>query len=1613
VEEGDSATGRISEDGYSHVPDGVDPTVITGTLTAHDADDALSSFIWSTSGHPLVALATTSGERYSDYDLAKLGSFELKEDVDGNHYWVFDLNSGVAQYLNQGDVVTLTYSLKVSDDNRDYDVQEVTIRVEGSNDIPVVSLVSLDSLSEATISGDTENGYAITTEEDVAGVHGTVAATDKDSGDSQTYSFSNLVDGYSVTEQTVDEVVVYTLTTPSGSTITLNSASGEYTYKPAENYNGDDESFTVLVTDSYGATDNVVVSLDVTPVNDPPVANPDSYISGLMGSYYSYQDNVDGNNLDNIDIVNGFINNSANSPDASFIASEINYGYGTGDLGTGENTLKTFLGHDGDSITNLTGDVGNSSDAIIKMSGVVDIAESGTYTFKITSDDGYSVFIDGKEVAYAHNAQSPTTRTSESFDLSSGYHTIEIVYWDQGGEYQLNVQLGQLDTATGEYSYSTLGSAGSELYSSDFITREDTDLTISMDSLLGNDTDADGDTLSVKSVSPIEGKTHGSVDIVDGEIVYKPDANYNGEATFSYTVSDGKETSTSTVTVYVTAVDNAPVVSGTFSGNVVEADIGDVVSASGEISISDADIEDTPVFNDTTEIGAYGKLTLTEGKWKYTLDQGKVQQLNGAHGETRADQITDTIALTASDGTTKNIVITITGTNDEPEISSVSLTTCSEASISGDAESGYVITTLDGTTSIDGSVAADDVDNSDVLTYSFGEVANGYAVSSQTSDGIVYYTLTTPSGSTVTLSSSTGAYTYSPAEDYSSDEESFTVVVTDLSGATDSVEVSLEVNNAPTIDLNFDTSEGATHSVSVSAETSGTDVIGYYIVNADGSVTEKGAVVSTNNGHSESYEEGIAALLASASGSVYLFALKGISGWDYNVRQSVIDSVVAGEFTVSHSGEVTVSSVRTVSSTALNDLLDLAKLDLIVTDSKLTTNDPDIEITYDNHSYTVTSNGVSYEGITISQPQTPDEEENIVYGGFRVQVSEGGDINIGIEDWNDNDYDDLAITFSGYDVGIDADVRGNTGEHVSIVSENIAIGDDEDAISSVTLDVSAADGVLYIGNTAITAETQTVSVSGQIYQVKVSNGSYVFTSVDGNGDPVTSTTTLYEDLLQAITLSSETAGESKITITVTDDVNQSATATSTVYLDSDSGRHSIHVSNDILSNHHSFDGDAGRVQATGNNSRFVDIEIGAKVSTITVSVEDIDNGKDELGEWIVYDSDEVVASGTFIVNDDSSITVEASQNSSFTAVANGNSITISSETTVFDNVVFYAIKQQGNSHYNVTEYDTDYTIINGEVIISAATLLANDTSDSGNSLHILSESLQSNSSDISDISYSNGNIIITLVDNVHLLDGSVDLSFKYQATDGVSTSDFATVSFTATSSATNSSFDGFTSIQSAIDAFHTERYNCINAHETNGTDDNDYIVGKDNYFQLSPMEDKLNGGAGNDLLQGGYGNDILIGGDGNDILIGGDDVIGYFGVLHTSNDKLYGGDGNDVLIGGKGHNTLTGGQGSDLFVLSEDSSNNIKDFNVSEDAIDISDLLDIEDGDDIQMYINQHVHISTESQTLEVTTETDSRYGTVSHKYDAATFGPESNLSHGDMVSVLFNNQEYKVNVDS
>src|SRR5207247_1981404 len=86
-------------------------------------------------------------------------------------------------------------------------------------------------------------------------------------------------------------------------------------------------------------------------------------------------------------------------------------------------------------------------------------------------------------------------------------------------------------------------------------TAEDTPVTIAV---LGNDTDVDGDTLSVSGVSA---PSHGSVIAnADGTITYTPAANYNGADAFTYTIGDGHGgTATGTVTVTIAAVNDAPV----------------------------------------------------------------------------------------------------------------------------------------------------------------------------------------------------------------------------------------------------------------------------------------------------------------------------------------------------------------------------------------------------------------------------------------------------------------------------------------------------------------------------------------------------------------------------------------------------------------------------------------------------------------------------------------------------------------------------------------------------------------------------------------------------------------------------------------------------------------------------------------------------------------------------------------------------------------------------------------------------------------------------------------------------------------------------------------------
>src|SRR6185369_16167428 len=87
---------------------------------------------------------------------------------------------------------------------------------------------------------------------------------------------------------------------------------------------------------------------------------------------------------------------------------------------------------------------------------------------------------------------------------------------------------------------------------------EDTPVTYTAAQLLGNDTDVDGNPLTIASVTSGAGGT--AVLNLDGTVTFTPDANFNGAASFTYKANDGTvDSNAATVTLNVAAVNDAPV----------------------------------------------------------------------------------------------------------------------------------------------------------------------------------------------------------------------------------------------------------------------------------------------------------------------------------------------------------------------------------------------------------------------------------------------------------------------------------------------------------------------------------------------------------------------------------------------------------------------------------------------------------------------------------------------------------------------------------------------------------------------------------------------------------------------------------------------------------------------------------------------------------------------------------------------------------------------------------------------------------------------------------------------------------------------------------------------
>ncbi len=152
------------------------------------------------------------------------------------------------------------------------------------------------------------------------------------------------VDGNSLTAVLV--------TNPLHGTLALD-ANGSFTYTPATNYNGAD-SFTYKANDGTTNSNTATVNITVNPVNDPPVANPDSVTTNkntsIAISALANDSDVDGDTLTVVSFTqpaHGTVTYSARN-------NNFRYTPTNGFKGTDTFTYTISDGHGGTATTTVT-----------------------------------------------------------------------------------------------------------------------------------------------------------------------------------------------------------------------------------------------------------------------------------------------------------------------------------------------------------------------------------------------------------------------------------------------------------------------------------------------------------------------------------------------------------------------------------------------------------------------------------------------------------------------------------------------------------------------------------------------------------------------------------------------------------------------------------------------------------------------------------------------------------------------------------------------------------------------------------------------------------------------------------------------------------------------------------------------------------------------------------------------------------------------------------------------------------------------------------------------------------------------------------------------------------
>ncbi|MGY6351631.1 tandem-95 repeat protein [Vibrio parahaemolyticus] len=629
------------------------------------------------------------------------------------------------------------------------DEAKVTVTVNPVNDAPTIKVDAVESITEDAVSTDT--------------VVATLTVRDTDTPEDQlTVSLENNSNGYFVLV---------------GNEVKLTQAGVDAVNN--DELNLKDLTISASVSDGVNPTANDSDSLIVNRVNDVPTvenAIADQELSEDFATYTidlndAFKDSdsalnfsVSGNSNVLVSIENGI---ATISPTADWNGSETLTFTATDPSGESVSQTVDF------TVAPVVDIKADSTNVVEDTPTIINVLGNDTFesTDKVVSLDADNGPKNGTVIV---NNDGTVTYTPD--DNYVGKDTFTYVVTSGGVSESTTVEVNVTPVNDAPVAKDDIAT-----------TQEDTAVTIDV---LTNDTDVDGDTLSIQSASVPSDQ--GTVEIVDGKLVFTPAENFNGDAEITYTVTDGQLTDEAKVSVTVNPVNDAP----TIKVDAVESITEDAVSIDTVVAALTVRDTDTPEdqLAVSLENNSNGYFVLVGNEVKLTqagVDAVNNDELN-LKDLTISASVSDGVNPTASDSDS----LIVNRVNDAPTVENA----IADQELSEDFAT-YTIDLNDAFKDSDSALNFSVSGNSNVLV----SIENGIATISPTADWngseTLTFTATDPSGESI---SQTVNFTVAPVADIVADKatvvEDTPTIIKVLGNDTfegDDQVVSLDTNNGP------------------------------------------------------------------------------------------------------------------------------------------------------------------------------------------------------------------------------------------------------------------------------------------------------------------------------------------------------------------------------------------------------------------------------------------------------------------------------------------------------------------------------------------------------------------------------------------------------------------------------------------------------------------------------------------------------------------------------------------------------------------------------------------------------------------------------------------------